>query len=91
MNKEQQFPEDQQAENPQWNTQRNKNVSIRHKNISKFRLITRPRSPHMNCCKHRRMTHLIEVQEKNQPNQCRHLINHPPFSLKASLIMKKHP
>ena len=36
MNKEQPVPEYQQAEKPQWNTRRNKNMSVRHKNISKF-------------------------------------------------------
>ena len=66
MNKEQQFPEDQQAAKPQWNTQRNGNVSIRHDNTSKFRLIPRPLRHQMNCWKHRRMTHLIQVQFKNQ-------------------------
>ena len=39
MNKEKQVPEDQQDAKPQWNTQSNKNVSIQHDNIFKFRLI----------------------------------------------------
>ena len=75
-------------QNLQWNTQRIKNVSIQHRNISNFRLIPRPNCPHMTRLKHSHMTHIIQVQGKNQPNQCRHLINRPPFSLKASLIMK---
>ena len=69
MNKEQQVPEDQKSANTQCNTQRNKNVSIRHRNILKFRLILRPRCPRITCRKHRQMTHLIQVQGKNQPNQ----------------------
>ena len=36
MNKKQQVPEDQQAAKPQYNTQKNKNVSIQQDNISNF-------------------------------------------------------
>ena len=67
MNKEQQVPEDQQYVKPQWNTQRNKNVSIRHENTSKFRLIPHPHRHQMARRKNRWMTHLIQVQGKNQP------------------------
>ena len=42
VNKEQQVPEYQQPAKPQRNTRSNKNVSIRHENISKFRLIPHP-------------------------------------------------
>ena len=66
MNEEQQFPEDKQAAKPQWNTLRNKNVSIRHDNTSKFRLIPCPLFHQITRWKHRRMTHLIQVQGKNQ-------------------------
>ena len=59
VNKEQQVPEEQQAENSQWNTQRNKNISIRHRNILKFCLIPCPRHPQMTIRKHRWMTHLV--------------------------------
>ena len=65
MKKEQQVPEYQQDAEPQWNTQRNKNVSIRHDNISKLRLIPRPLSHQMTRRKYRRMTRLIQVQGKN--------------------------
>ena len=68
INKEQQVPEDQQAAKPQWNTQRNKHVSIWHENIMKFRLIPCPRHPQTTRRKHFRMTHLIQVHGKNQPN-----------------------
>ena len=66
MNKKQQVPEYQQAANPKCNTQSNRNVSILHNNISKFRLIPRPLRHQMTRWKHRRMTHLIQVQGKNQ-------------------------
>ena len=66
MNKEQQVPEYQQATNPQWNTRRNKNVSISQENISNFRLVPRPYCHQIICWKHRQMTHLIQVQVKNQ-------------------------
>ena len=69
INKEQQVPEDQQAAKPQWNTQKKNNVSIRHRNILKFRLIPCPRRPQMTCRKHRRTNNLIQVKGKNQPNQ----------------------
>ena len=75
-------------QNPQWSTQRNKNVSIRHTIISIFFLIPRPL---MTCWKHFRMTHLIKVKGKNQSTQCCRLINHTHFRLKVGLIMKKHP
>ena len=68
MNKEQQVPEDQQAGNPQCNTLSNKNVSIRHDNISKLCLIPRPHPHQMTNWKRRQMTHLIQVQVKNQPS-----------------------
>ena len=68
MNKEQQVPEYQQAAKPQWNTRRKNNVSIRHENISKFRLIPRPHSHQMTLWKHHWMNHLIQVQSKNQPS-----------------------
>ena len=68
INKEQHVPEDQQDAKLQWNTQRNNNVSIRHTNISKFRLIPCPHRHQMTRRKHRRMTHLIQVQVKNQPS-----------------------
>ena len=54
---------------PQWNTQSNKIVSIQHRNILKFFLIPHPRRPQMTRWKHCRMTHLIQAQGKNQPNQ----------------------
>ena len=76
MNKEQQIHEDQQAENPQWSTQRNKNVSIRHRMLSIFSLIHCPPHPQTTRQKHGRMTHMIKIKGKTQPNQCRHLINH---------------
>ena len=67
MNKEQQVPKDQQAANMKWNTQRNKNVSIQNKNISKFRLIPCPYRHQMTRWKNCRMTHMIQVQgKKNQ-------------------------
>ena len=66
MNKKQQVPEDQQSTRPQCNTQRNKNVSIRHDNILKIRPIPCPLRHHMTCWKHCRMTHLIQVQGKNK-------------------------
>ena len=66
MNMGQQVTEYQQAANMQWNMQRNKKVSIRHKNISKFCLITRPLCHKMTRWKHRWMTHMIEIQGKNQ-------------------------
>ena len=56
--------EDQQAEKPQRNTQRNKNVSIRHENISKICLITRPYCHNMTRQKHRWRTHMIQIQGK---------------------------
>ena len=59
MNKYQQVPEYQQASKQQWSTQRNKNVSIWHDNLSKFCLIPRPIRHQMTRWKHRRMTHLI--------------------------------
>ena len=65
MNKGQQVPEDQKAAKPQQNMQRNKNVSIQHDNKSKFCLIPRPLRHQMNRWKHRRKTHLIQVQGKN--------------------------
>ena len=70
MNKDQQVPKDQQAAKPQWNMQKNNNVSIRHENISKFCLIPCPNCHHMTCQKHRQITHLIQVQGKNQPSTC---------------------
>ena len=66
MNKEQQVPEDQQAVKMQWKTRRNKNISIRHKNISKFYLIPFPHHYQMACWKHRQMNHMIQVQGNNQ-------------------------
>ena len=66
MNKNQPVSEDQQAAKPQRNTRRNNNVSIRHDNISKFRLFPRPLRHQMTRWKHRRMTHMIQVQGKNQ-------------------------
>ena len=89
MNKEQQITEDQQAENPQWNTQRKNNVSIRHEIISIFCMIPRPHFPHMTRQKHRWMNNMIQVQGKNQPNRCCHLINNPHFRLDASMTTKK--
>ena len=55
--------------NPQWNTQKNKKVSIRHKDVLKFRLIPHPHCPKMTCRKHHWTTNLIQVQGKRQPNQ----------------------
>ena len=66
MNKKEQVSEYQQAAKPQCNTRRNKNVSIRHDNILKFRLIPNPLLHQMTLWKHRQMTHLIQVQDKNQ-------------------------
>ena len=66
MNKNQQVPEYQQAAKSQFNMQSNNNVSVRHDNISKFRLIPRPLCHHTTRWKHRRMTNLIQVQGKNQ-------------------------
>ena len=66
MNKKQQVPEDQQAAKLQFNTQSNKKFSIRHKNISKFRLISHPHRHQITRRKRRWMTHLIQVQGKNQ-------------------------
>ena len=37
------------------------------------------------------MTHLIQVQGKNQPNQCRHLINHPNFPVKCKSDNEETP
>ena len=71
--------------------QRNKNVSIQNKVISNFRLIPRPSRPHLTRWKHGWMTHLIQAQGKNQPNQCCHLINNPYFRLNAGLIINTHP
>ena len=68
MNKQKKVPEYQQAEKPQWNTRRNKNVSIQHENISRVCLIPRPHRPQMTCRKHHRTNHLIQVQGKNQPS-----------------------
>ena len=87
MNKELQFSEDQQA----MEHAKEKNLSILHKMISIFCLIPRTPRPQMNCPKNRRMTHMIQVQGKNQPNQCCHLINHPNLRQNSDLIMKKHP
>ena len=61
--------------------QSNKNVSTRHKNISKFCLIPCSHRPQITRQKNLRMNHLIQVKDKNQPNQCRHIINHPHFRL----------
>ena len=91
MNKDQQVPEDQQAAKLQWNTQRNKNMSIRHINILKFRLIHRPHCSQTTRQKHCQMTYLIPVQGKDQPNQWLHLIHNPHFWINESLIMKKYP
>ena len=91
MNKAQQITEDQQAENPQWNTQMNKNVYIGYGIISIFSLILCPHCTWITCWKHCRMTHLIQVQEKNEPNQCHHPINHPHFRLNTGLIINKYP
>ena len=66
MNKGQQFPEDQQVAKPQWNTQNNKNVSIRHENISRFFLIPRPHRHQITRQKHHWMAHMI--QGNNQPS-----------------------
>ena len=66
MNKEQQVPEYQQSTNPQCNTQRNKNVSIQHDNILKLRLITCPLRHQVTRSKHCWMTHMMQVQGKNQ-------------------------
>ena len=66
MNKEQQVPEDQQAAKPAMKHARNKNVSIRHKNTSKFSLIPHPLRHQMTCWKYLRMTHLIRVQGKTK-------------------------
>ena len=65
MNNEQNVSEDQQAANPQWNTQMNKTVYIRQENIPKFCLVPRPHRHQMTHRKYRRMTHLIEAQGKN--------------------------
>ena len=78
-------------QNLQWNTQSNKNMSLRHRNIRNFCLIPCPHRPQMNRWKHCQMTHLIQVQSKNQRKQWRHLINHPHLQLNARLIMNKHP
>ena len=51
-------------QNPQWNTQMNKNVSIRHIKILKFLLIPRPHHPYTTRCKHLWMTHMIQVKGK---------------------------
>ena len=64
MNKKQQVTENQQAENPQCNTLRNKNVSIRHDNIPKVFLIPCPLRHKMTRWKHHRMTYLIQLQGK---------------------------
>ena len=66
MNKYQKIPEYQQAENPQWDMQRNKNVPIRQETLSVFCLVPRPPIPQMTHWKHRRMTHLIQVQGKTK-------------------------
>ena len=78
-------------QNPQCNTQRTKNLSIRHKIRSVFFLILYPPRPQMNCQKRCQMTHMIQVQGKNQPNLCYHLRNNPHFRLNKGLIIKKHP
>ena len=65
-NKNQQFTEYEQTAKPQWNTRRNKNVSIHHENISKICLIPCPLHHQTTRWKHRLMTHLIQVQGKNQ-------------------------
>ena len=65
MNNKQQIPGDKQDAKPQCNTQRNKNVSIRHGNISKSRLIPCPICHQMTCWKHIQMNHMIQVQGKN--------------------------
>ena len=64
MYTEQKVPEDKKVQNLQWNTQRNKNVSIRHRNILNFFLIHRPHRPQMTHWKHFWMTHLIQAQGK---------------------------
>ena len=69
MNKEQQVPEYQEATKAAMEHVKGKNVSIRHRNILSFRLIPCPNFPHMTWRKHCRMTRLIQVQDKNQPNQ----------------------
>ena len=66
MNKKQQVPEYQQSTKPQRNMQRNKNMSILYGNISKFRLIPSRICHQMTRWKHHQMTHLIQVQSKNQ-------------------------
>ena len=76
---------------PQWNTQRNNNVSIRHKMVSRFCLITLPPCPQTTRRKHRPITHLVQAQSKNQPNQCQHLMNNPSFRQKSVLTTKKYP
>ena len=55
------FLKTNKLENPQWNTQRNKNVSIRNEILSIFCLIPRPQTTRR---KHRWMTDLIQVQDK---------------------------
>ena len=77
--------------NPQWNTQRKNNVSILHKMLSMFCLIPRSPRPQITRQKHYWMTNMIQVQVKNQPNQCCHLINHTHFSQNSGLIINKHP
>ena len=69
MNKEQQFPEDQQAAKSAMEHSMEKNVSIWHRNILKFCLIPRPHRPQTICRNHRLMNHLIRLQGKTQPNQ----------------------
>ena len=64
MNNEQHVCEYQQAAKPQWNTRRNKNVSIRHENISNFFLIPRPHRHQMTRWKNHRMTHMISYKAK---------------------------
>ena len=53
-------------QNLQWNMQRNKNVSIRHRNILKFCLIPCLHRPQTTRLKHRWMTHIIQVQGQKQ-------------------------
>ena len=78
-------------QNPQRNTKSNKNVFTQHENISKFPLIPRSHHPQMTRWKYREMTNLIQVQDKKQPNQFFHLMNHPHFRINASMKMRKQP
>ena len=66
MNWNQQIPEYKKIAKPQCNMQRNKNVSIRHNNISKFCLIPCPLPLQMTRWKHCQMTHIVNAQRKTK-------------------------